>query len=61
MQQWVCGEAHKLGFVAVVVKSNNGENNRKTFVVMVCQRGGSHKALHETGSQHDNNIVRLDL
>jgi hypothetical protein len=43
-QQWVCGKAKKLGFVAMVVKSNNGSNNRKAFVVMDYQRGGSHKA-----------------
>jgi hypothetical protein len=28
----------------MVVKSNNGSNNRKAFVVMDYQRGGSHKA-----------------
>jgi hypothetical protein len=44
MQDWVCGEAKKLGFVAVVVKSDNGGNKKKAFVVMGCQRGDAHKA-----------------
>jgi hypothetical protein len=38
MQQWICGEARKLGFVVVVAKSDNGGNNRKTLVVMCYQR-----------------------
>jgi hypothetical protein len=40
MQDWVCGEAKKLGFVVVVAKSDNGGNKRKYYVVMGCQRGG---------------------
>ncbi|MCI80993.1 hypothetical protein A2U01_0102265, partial [Trifolium medium] len=37
MQDWVCGEAQKLGFAAVVAKSDNGGNKRKPYVVMGCQ------------------------
>jgi hypothetical protein len=43
-QQWIFGEAKKLGFIAMVAKSNNGRNNRKAFVVIDYQRCGSHKA-----------------
>ncbi|MCI12239.1 protein FAR1-RELATED SEQUENCE 5, partial [Trifolium medium] len=44
MQKWVCGEATKLRFVVAVAKSDNGGNNRKAYVVMGCQSGGSHRA-----------------
>ncbi|PNX73193.1 hypothetical protein L195_g029092, partial [Trifolium pratense] len=45
MQDWVYGEEKKLGFSVVVAKSDNGGKNRKPFVVMGCQRGGTHKAF----------------
>jgi hypothetical protein len=55
MQQWICGEARKLGFVVVVAKSDNGGNNRKTSVVMCYQRRWQSYGLlqQETGS-HNN-------
>ncbi|CAJ2658175.1 unnamed protein product [Trifolium pratense] len=43
MQQCVCGEAEKLGFIAVVVKSDNGGSYRKAYVLLCCSRGGDHK------------------
>jgi hypothetical protein len=33
MQKWVRAGAEKLGFIVVVVKSNNGCSNRKTYVL----------------------------
>ncbi|MCI11656.1 FAR1-related protein, partial [Trifolium medium] len=44
MQKWVCGEAMKLGFAAVIAKAENGSIKIKAYVEMGCQRGGSHKA-----------------
>jgi hypothetical protein len=44
MQDWVGGKAKKLGFVVVFSKSDNKANKRRPFVVIGCQRGGTHKA-----------------
>jgi hypothetical protein len=35
MKDWISGLAKKLGFIAVTEKSDNGENNRKPYIVMV--------------------------
>jgi hypothetical protein len=32
MQDWVCGQVKKLGFVAVVAKSNNRANKRRPLI-----------------------------
>jgi hypothetical protein len=42
MQAWVCGQAKKLGFAAVVAKSDNRANKRRPL--MGCQRGDTHRA-----------------
>ncbi|KAK2390675.1 hypothetical protein QL285_064195 [Trifolium repens] len=44
MKDWLCGETKKLGFVVVTAKSDNGANNRKPYIIMGCQRGGTHRA-----------------
>ena len=44
VKDWIGGLAKKLGFVAVTEKSDNGVNNRKPYIVMGCQRGGTHRA-----------------
>jgi hypothetical protein len=36
----VHGETGKVGFVAVIAKSDNEGSNRKVVVVMYCQRNG---------------------
>jgi hypothetical protein len=44
MQLWVYAVAEKLGFIAVVAKSANEGNNRKTYYVMGCERGDECRA-----------------
>jgi hypothetical protein len=44
VKDWIGDIAKKLGFVAVTTKSDNGGNNRKSYIVMGCQRGGTHRA-----------------
>jgi hypothetical protein len=44
MQDWVSGKVKMLGFAAVVWKSDNRVNKRRPYVVMGCQRGGTHRA-----------------
>jgi hypothetical protein len=44
VKDWIGDIAKKLGFVAVTTKSDNGGNNRKSYIVMSCQRGGTHRA-----------------
>jgi hypothetical protein len=36
MQEWVCAEVNKLGFIIVVAKLDNVGNGRKVFVIMGC-------------------------
>src|SRR3954464_13395214 len=39
---WVRKEANKHGFGIVILRSDNGNNRRKAFVVLNCERGGSY-------------------
>ncbi|MCI33627.1 hypothetical protein A2U01_0054844, partial [Trifolium medium] len=39
MQYWVCEEVNKLGFSAVVAKSDNGDNKRKPYVAKAKKLG----------------------
>jgi hypothetical protein len=44
LKDWIGDIAKKLWFVAVMAKSDNGGNNRKPYIIMGCQRGGTHRA-----------------
>src|SRR3954471_8538221 len=39
---WVRNEASKLGFGIVILRSDNGNSRRKSFVVLNCKQGGSY-------------------
>src|SRR3954462_4609435 len=39
---WVRNKASKVGFGIVILRSDNGNSRRKAFVVLNCERGGSH-------------------
>src|SRR3954467_14475889 len=39
---WVRKETNKNGFAIVILRSDNGNSRRKTFVVLNCERGGSY-------------------
>jgi alpha-glucosidase len=44
VKDWIGGLVKKLRFVAVTAKSDKGGNNRNPYIVMGCQRGGTHRA-----------------
>ncbi|MCI29358.1 FAR1-related protein, partial [Trifolium medium] len=48
MLSWVRDLAVKLGFIAVIAKSDNGGNGRKGYVTLGCQRGSEYREyIHE--------------
>jgi hypothetical protein len=40
---WCKGEAEKDGFTIVIEKYDNGNNRRKPFFILGCERGGVYK------------------
>ena len=43
MLEWVREKAKKLGFTIVIGKSDNGNNGRSAFVIVIWERGGLYK------------------
>ncbi|MCH81048.1 FAR1-related protein, partial [Trifolium medium] len=58
MEKWVKDLALSLGFVTVIVKSDNGDVQKKGYVHIGCQRGGKYRDLNVVNGVHNHKMTQ---